>query len=98
MATNDIFSAFLEDNPDMLYRALMPGGTNPFTNYWRSQYGRVYGDYMGGLGKQALAGVAPTQTFADYLSRFNWQNEWQALAPQQRGEAGRAPTRWNIPW
>lgn len=92
------FPAWLEESPDILYRALLPGGTNPFLDYWRSQYGRVYNDYLGGLGRTAIAGQVPNQTFADYLNTYGFNNQWQSLSPGQRGEAMRPVTKWNIPW
>jgi len=99
MAYN-FFEDWLEDDPEVLYRGLVPQNvTRPFLNYFNSQFGNVYGDYLGGLGRTALSGQEPTQSFGNYLEQFPFMKRWQDLTSQERGETpGRfAPRlRWSL--
>lgn len=93
---NNPFMPFLEDYPEMLYRAFLPGGTTPFQDYWKSQYGDVYGGYLGQLGKMALAGQEPTTDFYDYLKGYPFLENWYRQSPSQRGETTTPRLRWNV--
>ena len=96
----DFLGLFLEENPDILYAAMRPqtGGYN-FMDYWRRQQGNVWGDYLGSLGRTALAGQEPNQSFTSYLTGYPWLQQWMGLGPEQRGERQQrfAPQlRWNL--
>ena len=93
---NELYDAWLEETPNILYGAKIPTGTSPFADYWRSQYSNVYNDYMGQLGKQALSGTAPTLNFEDYLSQFPFMKQWYAMNPSQRGERTPSSYRWRL--
>ena len=90
MANDDYLSSlwkeWLEETPRALYGAMLPTGTPSFTDYWKSQYGNVYGDYMKRLGEMALGGQVPSLDYSSYLSQYPWMRYWQNLAPSQRGE------------
>ena len=77
---------FLEDSPDILYQARRPmrGSTN-FVNYWRARQGDVWGDYMGALGRQALAGITPTMSRTQFLGSYPFAQRYNELSPFQRG-------------
>ena len=91
---------FLEETPEALYGAMRPRqGTSPFMDYWRGQEGRVWGDYMGALGQQAMAGEAPSMFYQDFLGQYPWMDYWRRMSPGQRGERPSmyAPgLRWNV--
>ena len=72
-------------------------GSQSFLDYWRSQYGNQYGNYMGQLGKMALTGQTPNLSFYDYLMQNPLEQQWQQLAPWTRGERQTPSLRWMIP-
>ena len=83
--TDNIWKYWLEDTPQALYGAMLPGGTMPFQKYWKGQYGNVYQDYMGQLGKQALQGQAPSTLFSDYLGKYPFSQYWDLMSPRAKG-------------
>lgn len=85
MNNNSIWSYWLEETPEALYGAMIPGGTMPFQKYWQGQYGNVYQDYMTQLGKQALGGQPPSMLFGDYLGKYPFSQYWNLLSPRVRG-------------
>lgn len=88
MAEHDSFlDAFLEANPDILFQAMRPqSGPPSFVDYFRGRQPQVLGNYLGSLGRAALAGEAPTQTLQSYLGAYPWLQRWQGLSPSQRGD------------
>lgn len=99
MAEN-IFLPFLEENPNILYGAYTPKSNNSnFLNYFRSQYGNVYQDYLGKLGSMALGGQTPNLGFNDYLQGYPFLQAWYKMSPGSRGEntSGSLPgLKWNV--
>jgi hypothetical protein len=95
MATNT-WAPFLEDNPDILFKAKIPDGSRNFSDYYLSQYNNIYNKYLGGLGKAMLAGTDPNQTFSDYLNQFNFKNNWSSLTPWGRGLRNPGRLTWNV--
>lgn len=98
MTTQGFYDDFLEDNPNILYNAVRPVTTAPgrgrsFLDYWRGQQGNVYQDYLGGLGRTALSGQEPTQTFQSFLGDFDFEGFYRGLSPTQRrgGQRAAAP-------
>ena len=93
--------AFLDDNPNIAFEALRPQtASRSFTDYWRGQYGSVYGDYLGSVGRTALKGEIPAQSVTEFLGDYPWEAYWQGLSPSGRGERPSmfAPRlQWNIP-
>ena len=86
MPNTNPWSFWLEDFPQAQFQASIPQGTTPFMDYWRSQYGNVWGQYQGALGKQATAGQPPSLSFGDYLSQQTpYMEQWQALPERDRG-------------
>jgi hypothetical protein len=80
-----------------MFNAFIPqNGNRNFYDYFKNQYGNVYGNYMGQLGQQALSGQAPTLNFEDYLSNFPFMQQWYSLNPSQRGERQASSMRWNL--
>jgi hypothetical protein len=104
MTTRPFLSEFLEDRPDILFQAMRPQDQGPgrgrsFLDYWRGRQGNVWDDYLGSIGKAALAGEIPTQTFQSFLGDYPWQQYWSALSPSQRGDRSGLLTpqlRWNL--
>ncbi len=96
---NDYWSGFLQDNPDILYYGMLPKtGPQNFLNYWRGQYGNVYNNYLGDLGRSALGGNMPNTSFYDYLLQNPIARDWQKLTSGQRGERQPMMARWNLGW
>ena len=96
MAEN-IWTAWLEEEPNILYQALMPQGKGtPFADYYRSRYGDTYSGYTGQLGRMALSGQDPTLTFTDYLKNFDPYRDWQLQSPGDRGEYVPHSLFWNV--
>lgn len=83
---DNIWLGFLDDDPDIAFNALRPTtGSNTFLDYVQGQQSNIYGDYLGGLGRTALAGGSPAQTFTDYLRNFNFRGRFDRLGPRGRG-------------
>ena len=101
---DDFLKDWLEETPDVLYGAMRPwqlgaGRGYNFLDYFRGQQGNIYGDYLASLGRTALGGEAPTQTYGGYLEGFPWLQRYLGLSPEQRGEQPSrfAPTlRWMV--
>lgn len=87
---------WLEDFPRALYGASIPGGTKPFSDYWRGQYGNVYGDYQTELGKQALAGQPPNLGFGEFLGAYPFSQQYGLMSPRQRGHRGTQRLSWRV--
>jgi hypothetical protein len=77
---------FLADSPSTLFNAMRPQvGSRSFTDYFRGREGSVRGDYLGSLGRSALAGVIPTQGYEEFLGTYPWRDYWEGLSPEKRG-------------
>ena len=86
MANNtNSWSYWAEDFPSALYEAMIPQGTPSFQDYWQRQQSKIYGEYMGALGKQALSGQPPSMMFSEFLGNLPWTQRWYGLSPSQRG-------------
>jgi len=94
---NDIWTAWLEDNPSINYFTRMPQtGSKNFLDYWQNSQNRVYNDYMGTLGRQAINGQDPTLSFTDFLQNLNWNRQFNLLSPASRGYAMPRAINWNV--
>ena len=93
---NSIWSYWLEDFPRALYGAMMPGGTPTFEDYWKGQYGNVYGDYQTALGQLALAGQPPSTTFGQFLDSYPFASKYNLLSPSQLGYRTPSRMRWRV--
>ncbi len=88
---------FMQEQPQAMFNAFIPQtGNQNFLDYWKSQYGNQYGNYMGQLGRQALSGNAPTLNFEDYLSQFPFMQQWYSMNPSQRGERTASGYNWRV--
>ena len=87
---------WLNDSPEILYNAMIPRGSNNFMDYYRSQFDRVYQDYLSDLGKMALSGQTPSMNFSDYLDNFNFNYNWRILSPMARGQRRSGRVVWNV--
>ena len=102
MAVNygDIYKAFGEENPDILYAAMRPQqGSLNFLDWARNLYPKVSTDYLGTQTRTGLAGGTPDWSFANWLKPYPFLRQYQSLSPQQRGENPQsfAPrTRWQV--
>lgn len=77
---------FLEGTPQAAFMSFLPRLTRPMRRYFGRQYGDIYGQYMGALGKEAQrTGQLPTLQFMDFLRDYNFEQQFGGLAPQQRG-------------
>ena len=79
---DDLIRAFLGSNQQAALFNLFPqaGGTTPFSDFLRGSLGRLFNAYQGQLPTN------PNQLFQDFLGRQNLQQQFQNLAPRQRGE------------
>jgi len=92
-------SEFLEDNPDLLYQAMRPRGSRTYADYFRTRQPQVTADYMGSIGRTAMEGQIPTQSYRDYLQNYPWRGEYLGQSPGARGEQPGlyAPRlKWNV--
>jgi len=96
MPNYNIWQDWLADFPRALYGASIPGGTRSFTDYWRSQYGNVYGDYQTALGRQAMAGQPPSLGFGEFLGTFPFAERYGLLSPQRRGFRMPQRLQWRV--
>ncbi len=99
MPISDIWQGFLEENPELYFQSMIPSGTQSFSDYWRKQYGNVYNQYQGALGKQVLGGGMPTLNFGDYLNQYPFAQYFNQMSPSNRGINLRALSpglRWGI--
>jgi len=102
MAVNysDIYRAFGEENPQVLYDVMRPQqGSQSFLDYWKRSYGDVSGNYLAGQTRIGLAGGQPDWSFSNYLGAYPWLQRWFEQSPSQRGEHPslfRPNMRWNV--
>jgi hypothetical protein len=92
---------YLATNPEAAYArwsAPWASGTDPFSNYVRSQQSQVYN-----TGYKAAAGTNPNLSFQDYLNQLGpglLRQRFVHQAPQQRGIAnqnyGGGRVRWSL--
>ena len=85
----------LEKDPKMAYFSAAPfsGATSPMQNqYWQGQFGNVYNQYTGSVGRQLQSGQEPT-SFVDYLSQTPFTERYTSLSPTMR--PGSATRRYN---
>ena len=85
----------LEKDPKMAYFSAAPfsGATSPMQNqYWQGQFGNVYDQYTGSVGRQLQSGQEPT-SFVDYLSQTPFTERYTSLSPTMR--PGSATRRYN---
>lgn len=96
MPNNNAWSYWLEDFPRARYGAQIPKGAPSFQDYWRGQYGNVYGDYQTALGEMAMAGQPPSLMFGDFLGSYPFAEKYNLLSPRRRGY--RMPNRleWRV--
>jgi len=67
--------------------------------YYQNQFQKIQDEFMGKQAQQVLGGGAPNLGFVDFLKNYNWNQNYQGLPPQERGQdnARFNPfTRWNI--
>ena len=88
------FLAFLEEEPRAAYFGFQNlfGKTPARKNYYQNQFQRIYDEYLGTLGQQALGGQAPTTKFVDFMRAFPFTERYAQLPPSMRGEF---PGRFN---
>jgi len=83
--------------PQVAYYSAAPfgGGTtqaSPFgegfspaaQQYWSGQYGNVYNQFMGDVGRSYRRGEEPAMSFVDYLDQYPFTERYTALGPQMR--------------
>ncbi len=87
---------WLEDFPRAQYGAMMPSGTPSFADYWRGQFGDVYGQYQTALGRQALAGQPPSLGFGEFLGTYPFEQQYGLLSPSQRGFRQPQRLTWRV--
>lgn len=90
------WSYWLEDFPRAQYGAMIPGGAPSFSDYWRGQYGNVYGQYQTALGRQAMAGQPPSLGFGEFLGDFPFAQQYGLLSPSQRGYRQPQRLAWRV--
>lgn len=96
MALND-WLPFLEDNPEMLYNAMIPSSpSKTFRDYYLARFNKIYNEYLGGLGQTMLGGGEPKQNFSDYLKGFDFLKNWSSLSPLSRGQRSSSRVYWNV--
>lgn len=91
----------LEQEPEVAYWSFSnEWGRSPNQKrYYENQFGNMLNVWKGELGRQLRAGQPPTGRFTDYLSDFDWTEEFRSLPPSQRGaQTGRfaPPVRWKF--
>ncbi len=91
----DIWSTFMEENPDILYRTMQPKkGSTSFMDYWSNNYGKVWNQFLGTMSPQN-----PNPSFGGYLGTYPWLQNWYNQSPYQRGERPSAfspQLRWQV--
>lgn len=87
---------WLQDFPRAQYGAMIPGGSQAFSDYWRGQYGNVYGDYQTALGRQALAGEPPSLGFGQFLGEYPFAEQYGLLSPSRRGLRQPQRLSWRV--
>lgn len=79
---NDLIRQFLGDNPTaaLYYTFPQVRGTSPLGDFIRGSQSRLYGSYLSELPNN------PNMLFQDFLQTQDPEAQFNALAPQQRGE------------
>ena len=61
------------------------GGYSPVQQqYWSGQYGNVYNQYLGQIGRSLRGGQEPATTFMEYLDQYPFTQRYSALGPAMR--------------
>jgi len=104
MTTPNPWQDFLEEEPEIAYFGHQDqfGGRPAQNQYYQGAYQDVYNQYRGQLGSQALGGQDPTTLWTDFLSDFNFRDQFNQLSPSRRGETESrrslvSPLQWLIP-
>ena len=100
------FAEFLEQEP----RAAFFSRSNEFggpqrsgrqAGFFQNAFSTIFDQYLGSLGRQARAGMMPTESFNDFMGGFNFDDFYrQRVSSQQRNQGANdlAPsTRWRLP-
>ncbi len=82
----NMWSYWLEDNPQTLYSGMFPTTSPTMKNYWGNQFGGVWQDYQGKLAKMALGGQPPSLNFSEFLGNYPWSEYWNQLSPSAQGQ------------
>lgn len=92
MTTPNPFLEFLEGEPRATYFSYQNqfGRSPRQRDFFQNQFADIYNEYLGQLGSQARGGQLPTLRFNDVLSGLNFDQRFQRLSPEQRGESGRS--------
>ncbi len=86
MPSTDFLNQYLKSNPQAVYAKVMMGLPDPMKRYYTPRFNDIYNEYEGLLAQQATAGIIPDIDFGAFLSKKNWLQEYQGLAPAQRGD------------
>ena len=84
-------SAWMEANPQMYYNQYITGlgFDQPRLAYFQGNFGNIYQGYQNKLIEQARQGTLPELKFGDYLSGFDWEQEYMKQPYYLRGGARR---------
>ncbi len=86
MANASFLSGYIQSNPQALYASIIGELPDPLKRYYSYKFNDIYSEYEGMLAKQAQNGVMPNLDFGQFLKSKNWLQEYQGLAPTQRGD------------
>lgn len=100
-----LFDQFLKDlldeEPKLSYFAeASKYATSPRArSFYESEFGSIFDQYLGALGRQAQEGKMPDIRWADWIDEFSFQNYFRSRPPELRGERRSLfapPVRWKF--
>lgn len=86
MATENIWSAALNQDPYLAYQAFSDQwGTGKQRGYYEKAFQDVHSQFLSQVAEMMRQGVAPTAKVTDWLQDYDWEGQWQALSPMKAG-------------
>lgn len=74
---------YFEDNPRQAFQAFQPrfGGGDMERYFQSSGFSPIYNEYLGGVGRDVMAGEMPDQGFSEYLRDYDFRRKYHEQNP-----------------
>lgn len=81
-----ISDEFLRQRPEAQFFGSIPQGLLPAQQrFFGQRFNPIYNQYQGALGRQSLQGQDPQLEFGDFISNFDWINQYFGAPRRDRG-------------
>lgn len=79
------YSGFIESTPVGQFYNFLGKMQRPMRRFYNSRFNDLYNQYQGTLVGDAESGRAPSRKWGDFLSNFNFRQDYMGYSPYQRG-------------